>query len=457
MRKLIYRGEELIELRPWQKSALVRSRREIDGIFLEALGGRGKTIATMAIIQEKKAERVLILNNKTAILNGWEKDAQELNLGYPVAFTVKTDKWLRVKANALREAEKGLKTLRKKIGVRKLYRQNSKYVELHENVKQLKAELDYDVLVIDEWQDMCSNQTCKDYLHIQRKYTIGLSATPIRRKGENFYPLEKTFFKIQEPSNRQEWLFKWGTLVYDSYSATKAKWKDFADYESYIAQLDNRGNFMCCEEIENIEQAVLNNGFPKELYLKRVSIPDKNKEKLKSFRKFNILGVDGEYVMGKGSMSNKHTERLLRQAEVVIEDGKLTVDNTKISPVMKMAGGMLERSFNRKEGLTGGVVVVCESKKVALAIYEHFKGNSLGLWTGDKQINHLNSSNLVATAKVMGTGVDGLQYRFDTMIVLDPKQQGSGEFNDYRQLQWRISGARQQHKVNIVEVVYIEE
>ena len=122
-----------------------------------------------------------------------------------------------------------------------------------------------------------------------------------------------------------------------------------------------------------------------------------------------------------------------------------------------MAGGMLERSFNRKEGLTGGVVVVCESKKVALAIYEHFKGNSLGLWTGDKQINHLNSSNLVATAKVMGTGVDGLQYRFDTMIVLDPKQQGSGEFNDYRQLQWRISGARQQHKVNIVEVVYIGE
>ena len=277
---MILRGEDVIELRPWQKSALVRSRREIDGIFLEALGGRGKQIATMAIIQEKKAERVLILNNKTAILNGWEKDAQELNLGYPVAFTVKTDKWLRSKANALREAEKGLKTLRKKIGVRKLYKQNPKYVELHENVKQLKAELDYDVLVIDEWQDMCSNQTCKDYLHIQRKYTIGLSATPIRRKGENFYPLEKTFFKTQEPSNRQEWLFKWGELVYDSYSATKAKWKKFADYESYIAQLDNRGNFMCCEEIESVEKAVLNNGFPKKIYRKRVLIPEKNKEKL---------------------------------------------------------------------------------------------------------------------------------------------------------------------------------
>lgn len=454
---MILRGEEVIELRPWQKSALVRSRREIDGIFLEAVGGRGKTIATMAIIQEKKAERVLILNNKTAILNGWEKDAEELNLGFPVAFTFKTDKWLRSKANALREAEKGLKTLRKKIGVRKLYRQNPKYVELSANVKQLKAELDYDVLVIDEWQDMCSNQTCKDYLHIQRKYTIGLSATPIRRKGENFYPLEKTFFKTQEPSNKQEWLLKWGVLTYNAYSSTKSKWKGFADYESYIDKLDNRGNFMCCEEIESVEKAVLNNGFPKEFYPKRVYIPEKNKEKLQSFRKFNVLGVDGDYVMGKGSMSNKHTERLLRQAEVVIEDGKLTVDDTKISPVMEMAGGMLERSFNRKEGLKGGVVVVCESKRVAKAMYEHFKGNSLGLWTGDKKIDNLTSANLIATAQVMGTGVDGLQYRFDTMIVFDPKKEGSGEYNDYRQLQWRISGARQQHKVNIVEAVYIEE
>ena len=454
---MILRGEEVIELRPWQKSALVRSRREIDGIFLEAVGGRGKTIATMAIIQEKKAERVLILNNKTAILNGWEKDAEELNLGFPVAFTFKTDKWLRSKANALREAEKGLKTLRKKIGVRKLYRQNPKYVELSANVKQLKAELDYDVLVIDEWQDMCSNQTCKDYLHIQRKYTIGLSATPIRRKGENFYPLEKTFFKTQEPSNKQEWLLKWGVLTYNAYSSTKSKGKGFADYESYIDKLDNRGNFMCCEEIESVEKAVLNNGFPKEFYPKRVYIPEKNKEKLQSFRKFNVLGVDGDYVMGKGSMSNKHTERLLRQAEVVIEDGKLTVDDTKISPVMEMAGGMLERSFNRKEGLKGGVVVVCESKRVAKAMYEHFKGNSLGLWTGDKKIDNLTSANLIATAQVMGTGVDGLQYRFDTMIVFDPKKEGSGEYNDYRQLQWRISGARQQHKVNIVEAVYIEE
>ena len=92
---------------------------------------------------------------------------------------------------------------------------------------------------------------------------------------------------------------------------------------------------MCCEEIENIEKAVINNGFVKKIYRPNIQIPESNKEKLKSFRKFNIFEVDGDYIMGKGSMSNKYIERLLRQAEVVIKDGKLTVDDTKISPVMK--------------------------------------------------------------------------------------------------------------------------
>ena len=124
---------------------------------------------------------------------------------------------------------------------------------------------------------------------------------------------------------------------------------------------------------------------------------------------------------------------------------------------MELVGGILERSFARESGLTGGVIVACESKQVAMAIYEHFKGNSLGLWTGDEQMDHLTSANLVATTKVMGTGVDGLQHRFDTMVVLDPKEITSGEYDDYRQLKWRISGARQQHRVNIIEIDYVED
>ena len=160
--------------------------------------------------------------------------------------------------------------------------------------------------------------------------------------------------------------------------------------------------------------------------------------------------------MGKGSMSNKYIERYLKQAEVKYDFPKVMVDPTKLSPVMECVKGLLERSFNRSVGLTGGVLVACESKQMAIAMYELFKGNSLGLWAGKEQIDNLTCSNLIATTKSIGEGVDKLQYRFDTLVVLDPKPKDSGEYNDYRQLQWRISGARQQHDVNIIEFYYVE-
>ena len=450
-------NNEPITLRDWQQAALNRSRRPIAGIFLEAYGGRGKTIAALAIVQEKRASKVLVLNNKKAILDGWEEDVRGIEFDSPISFEFKTDKWLNRKANLLREAKKEQSALRKKIGNRKLYNQNLRYVELKSTIKQMESDLNYDMLIIDEWQDMCSEQTSRNYLLIEREYTIGLSATPIRRKGENFYPLEKTFFQTQMPSNRQMWRTEWGRLKFDDYAPTKTKWDDFLDYESYISQLDHRGNFMRWEEIEAVENAVSNNGHDLKYYHKSVTIPKENIDRLKMWRTYNVFEVDGEYIMGKGYMATKHTERLLMQSVVKADFSKLKVDKTQKSPLMELVGGILERSFARESGLTGGVIVACESKQVAMAIYEHFKGNSLGLWTGDEQMDHLTSANLVATTKVMGTGVDGLQHRFDTMVVLDPKEITSGEYNDYRQLKWRISGARQQHRVNIIEIDYIED
>jgi hypothetical protein len=454
---LLYSNGEEIELRKWQKASVVRSRRPVQGIFLEALGGRGKTIGALAICQEKKAKRVLVMNDKTVILDGWRNDCENIDLGYPVYYEFRTDKWLRFKAEAINEIKGKLSALRKKIGVHKLYRKNEEYVELFDTLKEMEQELVFDVLIIDEWQNMCSSITSRNYKLIKRDYTIGLSATPIRQKGENFYPLEKVFFNSPEPSSRNEWRVKWGKLRYDDYSATKTRWEDFMDYEAYIEQLDSRCNFMCGEEIEFIEQAEENNGFKKKTYPYRVKIPKSNLEKLKDFRTYNVLEVDGKYIMGKGSMSNKHIERYLKQAEIKYDFPKVMVDPTKTSPVMDCVKGLLDRSFSRSEGLVGGVLVACESKQVAIAMYELFKGNSLGLWAGKKQIDNLTCANLIATTKSIREGVDKLQYRFDTLVVLDPKPRESGEYNDYRQLQWRISGARQQHNVNIIEFIYVEE
>lgn len=448
-------GEE-ITLREWQNASVIRSRRPVQGIFLEARGGRGKTIGALAICQDKKAKRVLILNNKKAILEGWKSDCERIDLGYQVYYEFRTDKWLRHKADAIREVKKQLASMRKKIGKHKLYRKNEEYVALFDKFKAMEQELKFDILVIDEWQDMCSDSICKNYLLIQRDYTIGLSATPIRQKGENFYPLEKTFFNSQEPSQRAVWRLTWGEMQYDGYSATKTKWVKFLDYEKYITQLDNRTNFMRWEEIEYLENAKENNGYLLKTFKKRVPIPENNLERMKFYRTYNVIEDNGEFFMGKGFMSNKHVERLLKQAEIKIDNHKVVVDRSRTSPLMEMVGGLLERSLYRTTGLFGGVIVVCESKAVAEVIYERYKGEQLGLWVGERQENHLSAVNLVATAKAMGVGVDGLQYRFDTMVVLDPKEEDSGEYNDYRQLKWRISGARQQHEVNIIELYYDE-
>ena len=228
----LYLNGEEVKLREWQKASVVRSRRPVQGIFLEALGGRGKTIGALAICQDKKAKRVLVMNDKTVILDGWRSDCENIDLGYPVYYEFRTDKWLRFKAEAINEIKGKLSALRKKIGVHKLYRKNKEYVELFNTLKEMEQELVFDVLIIDEWQNMCSSINSRNYKMIKRDYTIGLSATPIRQKGENFYPLEKVFYNSPEPSLRNEWRVRWGKLRYDDYSATKTKWEDFMDYEA---------------------------------------------------------------------------------------------------------------------------------------------------------------------------------------------------------------------------------
>ena len=50
--------------------------------------------------------------------------------------------------------------------------------------------------------------------------------------------------------------------------------------------------------------------------------------------------------------------------------------------------------------------------------------------------------------------MDGLQHKYKTIAVLDPVSEESGEYDDYRQLLWRITGSRQQHDVNVIEFYF---
>lgn len=390
-----------LTLRNWQIEAVKRSGLPPSGIFLEALGGRGKTICALAIAKKKKAKKIIITNNRLSILQGWHEAIELLGFDKDVEFVIKTDKTLQ---NELKKGQK----------------------------------LTADVLIIDEWQNMSSDKQTSLYRKIKRKYTIGLSATPIRKKGQNFYSLEKTMWGKAEPNTKFSWQKEHGEMVYDPFTYSKEKWKDFRNYERYVSQLPN---FFRWEEIEELENAKTNNGHEIKYFKK--TVPVANKELLDKFEKYNVVSIDGKSAMAKQSFGKKAFERYLKQTKVTVDFPKITpIDED--SPTLCTVDELLKKAqFN--------VLVV--TKSVGIAELIHSRNNHIGLWTGKNKQN-INNNSVVATSQVLGVGVDGLQHQFKTLVVLDPVSEESGEYDDYRQLLWRITGSRQTQDINIIEFEY---
>lgn len=392
-----------ITLRKWQAEAVKRSDLVTNGIFLEALGGRGKTICALEICKHKQAKVVVIVNNRLSILDGWMETISRGGYDRKMAFKVITDR------------------------------------KLQDLVK--KRKLHCDVLIIDEWQNMSSDKNVTAYSKIKRSYTIGLSATPIRKKGQNFYPLEKTIFGFANPNQKFDWQKVHGKMVYDAYVYSKEKWQDFLDYDSYV---DNLPNFFRWEEIEDIENATENNGFETKFY--PVVVETGNPELLARFRRLNLVTVKGNTAMAKQSFGRKTFEQYLNQTGVAVDFPKLKPVNAD-TPLMLKLDGLIERAPH-------DMLIVSKSKQIVNVIHE--RHHDLGIWTGDVK-DGLDKQIVVATNQVLGVGVDGLQHKYKTIVVLDPVDESSGEYDDYRQLLWRITGSRQQHDVNVIEFYYKEE
>ena len=387
----------LLKLRKWQAEALKRSEWATNGIFLEALGGRGKSLCALEIAKKKGAKKVLVINNRLSILEGWKK------YDYPFEVITMTDKTLASKV------KKGHK-------------------------------IACDVLILDEWQNISADACVRNFAKIKRKYTIGLSATPIRKKGQNFYPLEKTVFGWASPNRKFDWQKEHGKMVYDPFTYSKEKWLDFKDYDKYV---NNLPNFFRWEEIEEIENAQENNGFEIKSFRKVLDVA--NPELLKKFQTYNLVTIDGKTAVAKQSFGRNAFETLLKQVKVEIDFPKLKATDGD-TPLLKTIDGLIERCKH-------GMLIVSKSRQIVELI--HKRNPHIGMWTG-AQIVNFERPILVATSQTLGAGVDGLQSRFQTIAVLDPVEEGSGAYDDYRQLLWRITGSRQMHDVNIIEFYYKE-
>lgn len=304
-----------------------------------------------------------------------------------------------------------------------------------------KGKLHCDVLIIDEWQNMSSDKNVTAYAKIKRSYTIGLSATPVRKRGLNFYPLERVIFGQAKPNNKFDWQKVHGKMVYDAYAYSKEKWQDFLDYDTYV---NNLPNFFRWEEIEEIENATENNGFETKFY--PVTVETGNPDLLAEFRRLNLVTVKGNTAMAKQSFGRKTFEQYLNQMGVAVDFPKLKPVNAD-TPLMLKLDGLIERAPH-------DMLIVSKSKQIVNVIHERHP--DLGIWTGDVK-EGLDKQIVVATSQVLGVGVDGLQHKYQTIVVLDPVDESSGEYDDYRQLLWRITGSRQQHDVNVIEFYYKEE
>ena len=386
--------------RKWQNEAIRRSiNDESGGIFLEALGGRGKTLCALEVAKQRKAKKVIIVNNRVSILNGWEKSYQEFGYNKSFELVTITDKKL---SNTVKEGSK----------------------------------MACDVLILDEWQNISSKNCVSAYKKIKRNYTVGLSATPIRKKGQNFYPLEKTLWKKANPNRKFDWQLAHGTMVYDAFSYSKTKWADFRDYESYVSNLPN---FMRWEEIEKIENAEENNGFKIKFFKK--TLPCANPKALKMLNTYNVVTKNGKTAMSKLAFGKTAFERILNQAGFEIDFPKLKAVNED-TPLLKEVDRLIKKAPHE-------MLIVTKSVQIADIIKE--RNPQIGIWTGTTK-ELLTAPIVVATSQTLGVGVDGLQDKFKTLAILDPVDEDSGEYDDYRQLLWRVTGSRQKHDVNILEI-----
>ena len=156
----------------------------------------------------------------------------------------------------------------------------------------------------------------------------------------------------------------------------------------------------------------------------------------------NILGKDGKYAMAKQTFGRKTFERYLIQTGFEVDFPKLKAVNAD-TPMLLQLDLLLASKTE--------MLIVSKSKQIVEVIRERHP--EIGIWTGDKKEGH-DKPNMVATSQVLGVGVDGLQHKFKTIVVLDPVSPSDGDYDDYRQLLWRITGSRQQHDVRVVEFYF---
>ncbi|WP_231199751.1 hypothetical protein [Streptococcus equi] len=109
--------------------------------------------------------------------------------------------------------------------------------------------------------------------------------------------------------------------------------------------------------------------------------------------------------MAKQTFGRKNFEKYLIQTGFEIDFPKLKAINADTPMLIQL--DLLLASHTE-------MLIVSKSKQIVEVIRERHP--EIGIWTGDKK-DALEQTNVVATTQVLGVvGVDGLQYKFKTIV-----------------------------------------
>ena len=199
---------------------------------------------------------------------------------------------------------------------------------------------------------------------------------------------------------------------------------------------------MSMQEIDSIENSVMNNGF--KIIKHSIKVKSQNPTLIDQMQNYNIVTINNKSAMPKLHFGANSFKRYLNSAQC-------EVDFPKIKPINKPSY-LLNKLKEMITSCPDPMIIITKSVQLANIIKE--QNPQIGIWTGQNKEN-LDSDIWVATQQTLGVGVDGLQHKFKHITVLDPVNSDSGEFNDYRQLLWRITGSRQQHDVHLIEIHFV--
>ena len=399
----------------------------------------GKTLTAYDLCKSLKGEKILIVTNRPAIANSWYQDYEKFlgtNSGYYFVSNVeelKNKKYVVSREEYLRLVNSDdYKGCIEFVSLQDL--KGSKYFGGVHNKLEEVANLDWDILIIDEAHEgVDTYKTDIAFNHIHRKYTLHLSGTPFKALANDKFEegaiynwtyadeqkAKRDWDNNSEYENPYENLPKLNLLTYKMSDIVLEKLTQGADFdddgdsEAYAFDLNEffmtneSGKFIHDKDVDKFLDALTT----------QTKFPFSTDE-LRNELKHTLWIL--KYVASAKALAKKlKNHELFKDYEIVLVagDGEIYGDEDEINSVT------LEK--NIKESYKKVVKAIEENPRtITISVGQLTTGITIPEWTGVMMLSNVQSPALYMQAAFRAQNpclfnIDGEQYRKENAYVFD--------------------------------------